>query len=177
MPGIRLLDLVLGLGRRSRLPLHVAGSIGAAALQWLDVINNEPRACPRNDLLAAGFRAILPLAVRTHVVHFFVEDPARATAERRSDRAADRGALRCAERELRRLVEAHVGDAAIRRHSAMTNLRIIMQHLLALCAGNNRPICGAFVEGPSAGASPKPLVASCVQLVCSLRATGIKQHL
>jgi hypothetical protein len=44
-----------------------------------------------NDLLAAGFRAILPLAVRAQMVHFFVEDPARATAERRSERTADRG--------------------------------------------------------------------------------------
>lgn len=77
-----------------------------------------------NDLLAAGFRAILPLAVRTHVVHF-VEDPARATAEWRSDRAADRGALRCAERAEPRLAEAHVGTAANRRQSASAKFRII----------------------------------------------------
>ena len=105
-----------------------------------------------NDLLAAGFRAILPLAVRTHLVHFFVEDPARATAERRSDRAADRGALRCAERAVLRVVEAHVGTAASRRQSKMATLRIIMQDMQdisALCAGNNRPICGSFVEGPA----------------------------
>src|ERR1035441_6973797 len=42
-----LFDLVLGLCRRRRLLLHIAGRIGATTLQWLDVIHNEPRARPR----------------------------------------------------------------------------------------------------------------------------------
>src|ERR1035441_6610255 len=48
-----LFDLVLGPCRRGRLPLHVAGRTGAAALQWLDVIHNEPRASPGG---LAGYR-------------------------------------------------------------------------------------------------------------------------
>jgi hypothetical protein len=50
----RLFDLVFGLCRRLRLPLHIAGRIGATALQWLDVIDDEPRARPRGP---AGCRA------------------------------------------------------------------------------------------------------------------------
>jgi hypothetical protein len=87
-----------------------------------------------NDLLAAGLRAIRPLAVRAQLPHFFVEDPVCPTAERRSDRAADRGALRGAERGLLRLVEAHAGSAASRRQSAMTKFRIIMKNSIGgLC--------------------------------------------
>src|ERR1022692_1651382 len=52
----------------------------------------------RNALLAAGLRAIRPLAVRAQLPHLFVEDSECPTAERRSDRAADRTALRGAER-------------------------------------------------------------------------------
>jgi hypothetical protein len=48
-----------------------------------------------------------------------------------------------------RVVEAHVGTAASRRQSKMASLRIIMQDISALCAGNNRPICGSFVEEPA----------------------------
>ena len=88
-----------------------------------------------NALLAAGPIAILPLAVWAQMVHFFVEDPARATAERRSERAADRGALRCAERAVLRLLDAHVGTAASRRQSARTKFRIIMKILSVVCVG------------------------------------------
>src|ERR1017187_9697468 len=49
-----LFDLVLGLRRRRRLPLHVSEGIRAATLQWLDVIDNVPRARPRGP---AGCRA------------------------------------------------------------------------------------------------------------------------
>jgi hypothetical protein len=79
-----------------------------------------------NALLAAGLRAIRPLAVRAQLQHLFVEDSECPTAERRSDRAADRGALRGAERGLLRLVEAHAGVAQTMRQSATTNCRIIM---------------------------------------------------
>jgi hypothetical protein len=41
-----LFDLVFGLCRRRRLPLHILWRIGDATLQWLDVIHNEPRARP-----------------------------------------------------------------------------------------------------------------------------------
>ena len=51
-----LFDFVLGLCRRRRLPPtpHVPGRIGASTLQWLDVIDDEPRARPRSP---AGRRA------------------------------------------------------------------------------------------------------------------------
>src|ERR1035438_9439330 len=45
-----------------------------------------------NALLAAGLRAIRPLAVRAQMPQRLVEDPVCPRAERRSDRAADRGA-------------------------------------------------------------------------------------
>ena len=77
-----------------------------------------------NALLAAGFRAIRPLAVRAQLPHFFVEDPVCPTSERRSDRAADRGALRGAERAVLRLVEAHVGN---RPRPGTEKLRQILQ--------------------------------------------------
>jgi hypothetical protein len=79
-----------------------------------------------NALLAAGLRAIRPLAVRAQLPHIFVEDPVCPTAERRSDRAADRGALRGAERAALRLLDAHVGTAASTRQSASTRFRIIL---------------------------------------------------
>ena len=41
-----LLDLVLGPRRRSRLPLHVARSIGAATLQRNNVVDHVALACP-----------------------------------------------------------------------------------------------------------------------------------
>src|ERR1035441_10669807 len=87
-----------------------------------------------NARLVAGLRAFLPLAVRAQLPHLFGEDPARATAERRSDRAADRGALRGAERAEPRRVDDQLGTAASRRHSAMTNCRIMMQVQSAVCA-------------------------------------------
>jgi hypothetical protein len=90
-----------------------------------------------NALLAAGFGAIRPLAVRAQLPHFFVEDPVRPTAVRRSDRAADRGALRGAERAVLRLLDAHVGTAASRRQSARTKFRIIMPIQSAVSAGGN----------------------------------------
>src|ERR1022692_2868121 len=83
----------------------------------------------RNALLAAGLRAIRPLAVRAQLPHLFVEDSECPTAERRSDRAADRTALRGAERAVLRLVEAHVGTAASRRQRARTGFRISMKIL------------------------------------------------
>src|ERR1019366_500717 len=49
-----LLYSVLGLCRRRRLPLHVARRIGAAALKWNEVIDDEPRTRPRGP---AGCRA------------------------------------------------------------------------------------------------------------------------
>jgi hypothetical protein len=42
----RLFDLVFGLCRRRGLPLHI-WRVGAAALQLLDVVYNEPRTRPR----------------------------------------------------------------------------------------------------------------------------------
>ena len=159
-----LLDLVLRLRRRGRLPLHVAGRIGAAAFQWLDVIDDEPRARPRglagcrwtawNALRAAGLRAIRPSAVRAQLPHLFVEDSECPTAERRSDQAADRGALRGAERGLLRLVEAHAESAASRRQSEMTSCRIIMLEQSAVCVAGNRARWvvrrSAFCCGPRA---------------------------
>src|ERR1035441_3629442 len=127
-----LFDLVLGLCRRRRLPLHVAGRVGAAAIQWLDVIHNETRALP---LGLAGRRAIRPLAVRAQVMPLVAAALEPVTAERRSDRAADGGALRGAERGLLLLVEAHAGSAASRRQSAMTKFRIIMKIQSVACVG------------------------------------------
>ena len=49
-----LFYLVFGLGRCRRLPLHVVRRIGAAALQGNNVIDDEPRARPRDP---AGCRA------------------------------------------------------------------------------------------------------------------------
>ena len=102
-----------------------------------------------NDLLAAGLRAILPLAVRAQDVHFVDEVWVRVAVDRRSVRPADRGALLGADRELRRLVDAHVWAEASRRQSKKASLRIIMQDLSALCARNNRPIYGSLVEVPA----------------------------
>ena len=52
------------------------------------------------------------------VAHFFAEDLERVVAGREVDRWAERAALRGAERALVRLVDAHVGVAATRRHNA-----------------------------------------------------------
>jgi hypothetical protein len=49
-----LFDLVFVPSLCDRLPLHDVGRIGAAALQWLDVVYNEPSARPRGP---AGCRA------------------------------------------------------------------------------------------------------------------------
>src|ERR1017187_3393099 len=91
-----------------------------------------------NAPLAAGLRAIRPLAVRAQLPHPFVEDSECPTAERRSDRAADRGALRGAERAEPRRVDAQDGTMANRRHSEMTSCRIIMLEQSAVCAAGNR---------------------------------------
>ena len=89
----------------------------------------------RNALRAAGLRAIRPLAVRAQVMHLVAAALEPVTAERRSDRAADGGALRGAERGLLLLVEAHAGSAASRRQSAMTKFRIIMKIQSVACVG------------------------------------------
>ena len=78
-----------------------------------------------NDLLAAGLRAILPLAVRAQDVHFVAGDLYRV-ADLAVVRPADRDALRGAERAEPRLAEAHDGAAPSRRQRARTTLRSIL---------------------------------------------------
>ena len=75
------------------------------------------------------FRAVVDRWMRLsrmQVVHLVAGALEPVTAERRSDRAADRGALRRAERAVLRLVEAQLGTEASRRQSASAKFRIIL---------------------------------------------------
>ena len=102
----------------------------------------------RNDLLAAGLRAIRPAAVRVQAVHFVAGDLYRVALDRAFVRPVDRGALRGAERGLLRVVEAHAGVAQTMRQSATTNCRIIMLEQSVVCAGGNRAIGAASSLNP-----------------------------
>ena len=79
-----------------------------------------------NALLAAGLRAIFPLAARAQDVHFVAGDLYRVALDRAFVRPVDRGALRGAERAEPRLAEAHFGTKASRRQSASAKFRIIL---------------------------------------------------
>src|ERR1039458_552970 len=99
-----LLDLVLVTRGRPRLPLHVAGRIGAATLQGLDVVNHVALARPGS---LAGCRTWMAglegspglrtpcnpsVGGRPQEVHFVVDGiRVCGEVERRSERTADRG--------------------------------------------------------------------------------------
>ena len=140
-----LLHPVLGFRCRRRLRRHVAGRVGAATLQWPDVIHNEPRACP--GCLAgcrAGMAALECSSGRRVPCGLTVGGAgAGGTLLRRGSSACGGGATcrlavgarrtpRGAEPELLRLAEPHVGVAASRGQSAMTSFRIVMDDLSAV---------------------------------------------
>ena len=109
-----------------------------------------------------------------HVAHFFAEDLERVVACREVVRPAEREArrgmvgreerplvereeFRAARWELVRPVEAHVGTAATRRHSATTSCRIIMIIQSAVCAAGNRARLAVVIRwGWNGGISGTP---------------------
>jgi hypothetical protein len=59
---ILILDLILGLASSHGLPLHVAGHIGAATLQRLDVIDHKAGAAAGG--LAGGWAGVCDAGMR-----------------------------------------------------------------------------------------------------------------
>ena len=82
---LSILDSILSLGRRDGLPLHVAGRVGAAMLQRLDVVDHVAGARTRRSsrglagydrwkaCFASGLRLIFPWLSRAQVAHFDFE--------------------------------------------------------------------------------------------------------
>jgi hypothetical protein len=126
--------------------------MGAATLQWLDVIHNEPWASPGGLAGCGAGIAGLECSSGRRVPCDPTVSGTRAVAAflRRGSGASDVGATLRSGRGSRRtpavrsgpvlrLVEAHVGTEASRRQMARTSLRIITPMISAVCAGGNGP--------------------------------------
>jgi hypothetical protein len=154
-----LLHPVLSLRFRRRLPLHVPERIRAATLQWLDVIDDEPRARPRGP---AGCRAGIA-GLECSSGRRAARDPAVGGAGaiaaylRRGSGVSDRGgALRSGcgswRTPRRRAGAAAPGGSPARdrrkqeaesQDQVSDHHGIIMKVLSVVCVGGNRAIGGA----------------------------------